>query len=642
MNCTALRKAAFYLCPLLITPFVQAAGFDCAKATVKIEKLICEDAELSKLDDTLNALYRAALEDVRQTESLKTEQRAWIRKRNLCANVPCLKKTYLARMQVIRSEMDDMALLDATAAGDRAKVEELLRRGANVNVRMPGVAEWGDERTPLHLAVEQRNKQIVELLIFHGADLNARKHLGDTALHVAVEGKENGEIVELLLSRGANVNALGYLELTPLHLVATKEMAAILIAHGADVNANLGGGATPLHHAAMRGNVEIMRMLISKGANIHNRQKSGMTVLGRAVYGGHKAAVELLIAKGVDVNSKDENLLTPLHWAAMGGRKDIVELLVANGADIFATTYGERDTPLQLAKKNKNDDAAQFLSTKATEVSIAANARQAEIRKSLFDAIHKGDVAVVRNLLASGVAINLTSLYGSTPLHAAAESGNIAMVSMLLMHGADINAIDNRGETPLHRVTILGKIHLIKTLLANKANIDAKSDDGDTPLHDALSFNKLEIAGLLIENGADVNVQEINGKTPLHSAVFRGGRDMVERLLDRNADVNKKDIKESTPLHEAVSGLRKDVAELLLVKGADIDAVSERGTPLHVLEYSFSDSDMKQERLALVEFLIAKGADLNVKDREGVTVLQRALDHSHKDLVKILKAHGAK
>lgn len=640
-----LRKALVLCLPFLPPGLAQAASFDCAKATIKIEAMVCENAEISQLDHTLNTLYLAALQDRRQAEGLRESQRHWLKRRNRCANEPCLRKIYSARIKIIRSEMDDLALLDAASAGDLAKADELLKRGADVNVRVPFIAEYKaqpDERTPLHLAVEAGHKQIVELLLSHRADVHAKKHYGDMPLHVAVEGKGNREIVELLLAHGANPNASGYMGETPLHRTTQKAMVESLIAHGADVNARGDWGGTPLFQFAARGDIEIIQMLISKGADVFTRTKRGQSLLAWAAFNGQKQVVQFLLANGSDINSQDEQLLTPLHWSAMAGHKAVAELLVANGADIFLTTYSSEETPLQLAQKNNKGDVVRFLNAKINDASISTHAHKIEMQKTLFNAISKSDVVTLNNMLAKRGAIHTKGRYGSTLLHEAVGYGNIEMIYMLLKHGADINAINNRGWTPLHRTTHLGKADAALALLSNKPNINAKSDDGSTPLHDAISHKHFDIARLLIDHGADVNAQDISRSTPLHTAAWRGHRDIVERLFARNANINAKDIDGNTPLHKAVQGLENEMVGLLLANGADIDAVGESGTPLHILEYSYSDSYMRAERQELLEFLIAKGADVNVKDQEGLTVLQRAIGHRHEDLVKILKAYRAK
>lgn len=76
----------------------QAASFDCAKAATKIEKLICADAEISKLDDELNSAYKTALQDEKQAASIRQAQKQWMKERNGCSDAACAKMAYEVRL----------------------------------------------------------------------------------------------------------------------------------------------------------------------------------------------------------------------------------------------------------------------------------------------------------------------------------------------------------------------------------------------------------------------------------------------------------------------------------------------------------------------------------------------------------------
>ena len=92
------------------------------------------------------------------------------------------------------------ALRKACKKGDIEAVKQYLAAGANVNAG--GVFR----ATPLHLAAEYGHKEIAELLITNGADVNAKKAVeGETPLHEAA-AYGNKEIAELLIVNGANVN----------------------------------------------------------------------------------------------------------------------------------------------------------------------------------------------------------------------------------------------------------------------------------------------------------------------------------------------------------------------------------------------------------------------------------------------------
>lgn len=73
------------------------ASFDCTKASNKIEHLICEDDELSILDEHLLIAYRNAKKHI-DSNVLKNEQRQWIKNRNQCRDISCLQKSYSQRL----------------------------------------------------------------------------------------------------------------------------------------------------------------------------------------------------------------------------------------------------------------------------------------------------------------------------------------------------------------------------------------------------------------------------------------------------------------------------------------------------------------------------------------------------------------
>ena len=80
---------------IAMTQHAQAASFDCEKAGNKIERTICQDAEISQLDEDLSKAYKV----VRKKEkAVVKEQRAWLKKRNKCGDAACLKKIYSERV----------------------------------------------------------------------------------------------------------------------------------------------------------------------------------------------------------------------------------------------------------------------------------------------------------------------------------------------------------------------------------------------------------------------------------------------------------------------------------------------------------------------------------------------------------------
>jgi len=188
----------------------------------------------------------------------------------------------------------------------------------------------------------------VEKLLDEGADVNAMDRAGNTPLHWVILGaKEDmacGDIAEMQ---------------------DWKDIAELLIARGADIEGKTDlNGETPLHSAVSYRCDTLVELLLAKGANIEARDRYGHTPLHHAAApwisegephwkGGYKPIVEFLLAKGVDIEAKDKDGETALHVAVCGGydledEKAIVELLLAKGANTEArTNYGA--TPLDCA-----------------------------------------------------------------------------------------------------------------------------------------------------------------------------------------------------------------------------------------------------------------------------------------------------
>ena len=97
------------------------------------------------------------------------------------------------------------------------------------------------------MVMQGRISEIKTLLEEKKVNINAKGHLGDTALHTAA-GVSPIDVVEYLVSKGANVNAKNDNGYTPLHLAAhsnTLEIVKYLVSKGADINAKDNDGKTP-------------------------------------------------------------------------------------------------------------------------------------------------------------------------------------------------------------------------------------------------------------------------------------------------------------------------------------------------------------------------------------------------------------
>jgi uncharacterized protein YecT (DUF1311 family) len=93
-----MERLAFAASGFVIVAAAHATGFDCSKASTAVERMICANPQISKLDDELNAKYKAALADPDMKNIAQKRQRFWLKQRNDCNNEGCIRIRYENRI----------------------------------------------------------------------------------------------------------------------------------------------------------------------------------------------------------------------------------------------------------------------------------------------------------------------------------------------------------------------------------------------------------------------------------------------------------------------------------------------------------------------------------------------------------------
>ena len=231
-----------------------------------------------------------------------------------------------------------------------------------------------DIEIPLIKHAEQGNVEEVKKLIAKGADINARRQDGLTALMMAsLKGHSN--IVKLLIANRADVNAkdkLGYTALMGACKGGHPDTVKLLIASKADVNARQEAGGTALMIASLGGHIDIVKILIANNADVNAKMSMrDTTALILASVKGHADVAELLISNKADMNAKAIGGYTALTAAIKEGNTNIVRLLLEKKADVNVKT-DDGKTPLMIAEERGSTDIVQLLKqteTKPTEAS---------------------------------------------------------------------------------------------------------------------------------------------------------------------------------------------------------------------------------------------------------------------------------
>jgi ankyrin repeat protein len=259
-------------------------------------------------------------------------------------------------------------LLHATPLHDAAAAGDVLQAGALI-MDDPSSVNVRDKRgfTPLSMAAQKGNLDVVKLLVEKGAAVDAKANYVGSPASVS-EFYADPQIVKLLTVK-APIEATGA---TPLYIAAKEGHVAVmtvLLDKGAAIDAKADDAGTPLTISALNGHAGAVELLLDRGAAVEGFSKGGATALVLAGQSGHASIVQMLLKKGAAVDAKDDDGFTPLARAVQhrdvesAMRLDVIKLLLANGADPGArgpTAHGAK-TALELAEGQHDTAVGKLL-----------------------------------------------------------------------------------------------------------------------------------------------------------------------------------------------------------------------------------------------------------------------------------------
>ncbi|CAH3161140.1 unnamed protein product [Porites evermanni] len=595
------------------------------------------------------------------------------------------------------------ALHLAASNGHTNSVRLLIEHGADVNEFTSSLDEPG--YTPLMLAAEKGNLQTVQVLLQNAGDPHRGNEMAWLPLHFAAKG-DHTEMVKFLLEHDGNVLAATACGKTVLHLATRLDLVMILVYRGANIQAKDILGRTPLHVAAEKGQSDTVNYLLDHGADVNSRDRNGLLALYCALKGGHATTAKFLMDRGSEsLLSNDPNLLGSyeadlLQSSAREGLVDIVEFLLNSGVYVDAVPSNGDSllTPLEEAASTGHCDVVTILLEQGADINGNVSSRRERLRERqiesfswedryylenicpLFAALHAGQGEVAKLLLERGANISnlkcgslqalsdlaaehglfdvlkLLDNYalddmegyrlkgGDTILTSAVGRMDFPLVSHLLQNGMDVNKKNEFGNTALHIIFLRGMqdkkpqkaMEMFKLLVSFGADINAINNTFETPLHYAVDFEAEECISLLLELDCKIDFEVPLKESPLILATLKGKCKLVEELLQCGADVNQKCGRdEQTPLHAVVKSFnRPALAQIMLLHGADLetkDFVEE--TPLT------KALEMVDEEL--VEVFLNWGSTVNTINKFGETTLMKAVEHPKVWIVKTLLEHGA-
>jgi len=207
--------------------------------------------------------------------------------------------------------------------------------------------------------------------------------------------------------------------------------------------------------------------------------------------------------------------------------------------------------------------------------------------------------SVIMLMLDSGVDTATDEAVGTPYLHLAARNSSLAVVKRMLEGGAALGEVGHDQDTVLHYAAKGGNIETIEFLINAGIDIDVKNEDSETPLHATTGStlpHPTETTLWLIEHGADINAQSTPFyKTPIMSFFFWGGDKRVESSYT--------------------------VLQAAMAAGYDITLSNNNGdNMLHYATWVGRNPE-------IIAYLLEQGADITVKNNDGKTAYDLALEN---------------
>ena len=269
-----------------------------------------------------------------------------------------------------RPEPPKISIGDAAGNGNIEAVKQHIAAGTDVNAstRRNGVTAV----KALSVAAASGHKEIIELLIANGADVNEKSLFSRTPLRGAAQ-KGHLEMMELLISKGADLN-----EDLLLHGVAEsgqEKAVEFLISKGLNANVRDNSGATPLHWASIgdttgKDTTQVVELLIGRGANVNAKDNIGYTPMDytASTYRDWQRLPEKKVEskRKASLLSKHGGNYSSINFAVVAGDIEAVRKFLERGADVNRMLSSvafnmHRQPPFGFAKELKHTEIMELL-----------------------------------------------------------------------------------------------------------------------------------------------------------------------------------------------------------------------------------------------------------------------------------------
>ena len=375
------------------------------------------------------------------------------------------------------------ALAAAVRADDAAQVALVLEQYPSLTSKLDDpMPDYAFGATPLLGAVYKRNRQMIDVLLRAGANINARSRWWAGGFGV-LDADE--ELAPFLIDRGAVVDAhaaarLGMLDRlkalvssnpdvvharggdgqTPLHFASSVEIAEYLLGHGAGIDArDVDHESTPAQYM-VRDRQAIARYLVGRGCqtDILMAAALGDVERVRKHLETDPACIRTTVSEEYFPKQNPRSGGTIYNWTLGMDKTAHVIAREFDRADVFDLLMAHTPDPLQLSVACELGDEKLIDALQSAHPDLVQRVDDVD-RKKIATAARNNSTKAVRLMLAAGWPVDVRGQHGGTPLHWAAWHGNLEMAQELLRRGAPLDATDqDYNGTPVNWA-VYGSVH---------------------------------------------------------------------------------------------------------------------------------------------------------------------------------------